>query len=72
MHLVGGIVGIKKLGELLVQLVDIIVEVGVLLGFDGRTCDYYAAGVNDTENGVGTTYVDTYYIRFAHFQMWYF
>ena len=67
-NFVDGVVGFNQLGKLSVKFVDVVVDVAVLASLDRRACNNHASGVYDTEHGVCATYIDTYYIRFAHFR----
>ena len=63
---VNSVIGHKQPGHFIVKLVKICVDIGMFQRLDGGTGDNYATCVDDAENCIGTAYVDTHYVRFAH------
>ena len=61
-----GVIRLDDAGQLGVQLVNVVIEVAVFCCLDGIACDYSAASVHDTKDGVSAAHVDTDYIRFCH------
>ena len=66
MDFVYGVIDLKELGKLCVKLIKICLNCIVFTGLDRGAGDYNATGIDDSENGVSTAYVDSDYIRFAH------
>ncbi len=66
MDFVDSVVQLDKSGDFSVQFVDIVVDVAVFLSLDGVAGNNGATGVNNAENGVGSTDVNAENVGF-HF-----